>query len=138
MQQIEYLMPSQEYSLDGEPLQGTTDTSNLMMSFVGKDPTEGVLGKEAKKSLRAMWNWIYFSDVQGYEAKYTAADVPLDGERIRKAVATNNAYVEGLLQKICDQFGDDERIFPITAKERESSLDQFGRVRLEKTEEGNS
>ena len=134
MQQIEYLMPSQEYSLDGEPLQGTTDTSNLMMSFVGKDPTEGILGKEVKANLRAMWEWIYFSDFASYEERYAAAGEPADAARINSAVARNNAYVESLLQKIYSQFGDEERIFPVTAKEREASVCTFTKVPLAQVE----
>jgi GNAT superfamily N-acetyltransferase len=105
-----------------------------MMSFAGRDPTQGIPGKEIKAKLTAMWNWVYRRDESYYEQKYRAEGRNPESDRIAAAVAKNGEYIDDLLSRMYAQFGDDELVFPVTAKERDASMCTFTKVPLAQVE----
>ena len=129
--QIIYLMPSQEYDLDGNPTQKATDTSNLMMSFMGKEFQRGVPGRIVKDRIRRMWNWVYRRDVPYFKAKQEEAGIPFDEVRAAEAMKRTSEYVDNLEKTMFAQFSDEELLYPKTNTERMKSPEKFIRTRLQ-------
>lgn len=126
--ELQYYMPSQQFDVDGKPQQDVITSSHLIMGFGGQGLQGGVRGLEIKQRLWTVMQWVYMFDEDYYLGKQRAAGIPedsLDMARAKAAVANNRHYAWHIWHRTCDQFGDDELVYPFTYKDREREPAKF-------------
>lgn len=90
-----YMMPSQEYDVDGSPCVDVITSSWLLIG--GKHFCGSISAFELKRIVCIVFDWIYKKDQEYFLKAQKAAGVSADYDKANKAMLRCSAYVDGVM-----------------------------------------